>query len=396
MKKGFERNFRLAMPWIALTLSLQACVSIPARNPVPEELINEARIPGGSLARVWGDALPPNMEARTELVKAQLLASGIAKNPSLLSISGGGANGAFAAGLLKGWTESGQRPDFVVVTGVSTGALIAPFAFLGSDYDDELERFYTTIKTSDVLKRRSLVAGLMSDAMVDTQPLRDILKDNIDDAMISEIASKHLEGRRLFIETTNLDAKRPVIWNIGQIAQDDTEESRQLIHDVLLASASIPGAFPPVRIQVKVGDQVFDELHVDGGTSSQVFLYATPVNINKIALAAGINAKMTVYVIRNGKMVPDWSVVEPKLAGVIMTSIKTLIRTQGRGDLYRIYLVTKRDGTDFKLAYIPDDFEIAENVTFDPVYMRELFDLAYESARNGYDWHESPPGIALP
>ncbi|UCB55977.1 MAG: patatin-like phospholipase family protein, partial [Thiotrichales bacterium] len=273
-----------------------------------------------------------------------------------LSISGGGANGAFGAGLLKGWSEAGSRPEITIVTGISTGALIAPFAFLGSDYDDQLEQLYTTLSTKDLIRERSLIGGLLSDAMSDTGPLRDLLRSTVDDQMIAAIAKEYEKGRRLLIGTTNLDAKRPVIWNIGAIASVGTEESAQLIRDVMLASASIPGIFPPVRITVRVGEEEYDELHVDGGVTSQVFLYPAQMDLSYATGLIGATGAQTVYVIRNSILHPSWSEVKPKLAPVALTSINTLIRTQGMGDLYRIYLGAKRDGINYRLAYIPGDF----------------------------------------
>ena len=313
-----------------------------------------------------------------------------------LSISGGGADGAFGAGLLKGWSESGTRPEMWVVTGISTGALIAPFAFIGSEYDDELEDLYTTMSTSDLVKKRSLIAGLTSDAFGDTSPMREVLRKHIDAEMIEEITQEYAKGRRLLIGTTNLDAKRPVIWNIGAIAAVGTDESAQLIRDVILASASIPGMFPPVRITVRIGDEEYDELHVDGGVSSQVFLYPAQVNLQVGAVKLGITSDQTLYIIRNGILEPRWSEVKPKIAPVALSSIYTLIRTQGMGDLYRIYLGAKRDEMSFRLAYIPPDFDLEPEEDFDPKYMRELFDLAYELSRDGYNWSEAPPGVALP
>ncbi|MBT8440758.1 MAG: patatin-like phospholipase family protein [Gammaproteobacteria bacterium] len=299
------------------------------------------------------------------------------------------------AGLLKGWTESGTRPRFIVVTGISTGALIAPFLFLGSEYDDELEALYTGTKTSDLVKRRRLIAGLTSDALADTQPLRDLLKEHVDAAMIDAIAEEHLQGRRLLIGTTNIDAKRGVIWDISYIATKGTAESRQLIRDIMLASASIPGMFPPVRIQVEADGEEYDELHVDGGVSRQVFLHAVPLNIQELARDMGLDNPRNLYVIRNAMLTPQWTAVKPKLLPVLGASISTLIRTQGMGDLYRLYLGTLRDGTGFKLASVPPDLELTANEDFDPAYMKALFELAYSLARNGYDWQTSPPGIAL-
>ncbi len=349
---------------------------------------------------MWGDSRPVDMDARFDIFRSQLASSAdediYTRSRHYLSISGGGADGAFGAGLLKGWSESGTRLEFMFVTGISTGALIAPFAFIGSDYDDELEDLYTTMSTSDLIKRRSLIAGLTSDAFADTQPMRELLLEFVDPQMIEEIAREYAKGRRLFIGTTNLDAKRPVIWNIGAVAAVGTDESAQLIRDVMLASASIPGMFPPVRITVRVGDDEYDEMHVDGGVASQVFLFPAQINARIGAAKVGVTGEQTLYIIRNGILDPRWAEVKPKVGPVAFTSIMTLIRTQGMGDLYRIYLGAKRDDLPYRLAYIPGDFDIEPKEDFDPDYMRALFDLAYALSRDGYDWATSPPGIALP
>ena len=367
---------------------------------MPEELVDKATVPGGPTTRMWGDALPENFDKRLEIFAGQLADKGdedvFTQRINYLSIYGGGAKGAFGAGLLKGWTESGTRPEMWIVTGISTGALIAPFAFLGSSYDDELENLYTTMSTSDLVKKRSLLKGLTGDAMADTSPLRELLQKYINEEMIEEIAREYARGRRLLIGTTNLDAKRPVIWNIGAIAEVGTAESAQLIRDVMLASASIPGLFPPVRITVQVGEQIYDELHVDGGVSSQVFLYPAQMDLRAAAAVVGATGDQTMYVIRNSILRPRWSEVTPKLRAVSVASISTLIRTQGMGDLYRLFLGAKRDDLPFRLAYIPASFDLEAEESFDPKYMRELFDFAYELARDGYDWETSPPGVALP
>ena len=389
-----------AAVFIVPSLALQSCGSVPPRNALPEEQVEQATVAGGSLARFWGDQLPADVEARIELIQKQLASSGdedAFKRPRYyLSISGGGANGAFGAGLLKGWSESGTRPEMTIVTGISTGALIAPFAFLGSDYDDELEQLYTQLSTKDLVVKRSLIGGLLSDAMADTQPLKDLLRRKVNDQMIAAIATEYSKGRRLLIGTTNLDAKRPVIWNIGALAVVGTQESAQLIRDVMLASASIPGLFPPVRITVRAGEQEYDELHVDGGVTSQVFLYPAQLDMREAKEKIGVSGTQTVYIIRNGDLHPSWSEVKPRVAPVTFTSISTLIRTQGIGDLYRIYLGAKRDDIPYRLAYIPGDFDLEPEEDFDPKYMRALFDLGYDLARDGYDWATSPPGVSLP
>lgn len=384
---------------LALVAGMPACVSVPKRNPVPEQLVEQAEVPNLVGARVWGDELPADIGARIELIRDQLRTSGFAATSdsvSFLTMSGGGANGAFGAGLLKGWTESGERPEFLIVTGISTGALIAPYAFLGSEYDDELQALYTGIKTSDILKRRALLFGLASDAMSDTSPLRDLLKKHVDRRMVDAVAREYHRGRRLLIGTTNIDTKRPVIWDIGRISTQGTETSRQLIRDIMLASASIPGLFPPVRIAVEADREIYDELHVDGGTSRQVFLHSVPVSFREAAEDLGIEKTRNLYVVRNAILTPRWSAVEPRLLPLLGASVSTLIRSQGLGDIYRIYLGAVRDGTQFKLASVPADFQLTPNEDFDTEYMKLLFELAYDSARNGYDWATFPPGIEVP
>jgi len=392
-------NMRVRVLAVLSILALQACASVPARNPVPEALTQEAMIPGIPFGRLWGDEQPADAGARVQLLKSQILSAGdpsvLAQPVSILTISGGGADGAFGAGLLKGWSESGTRPEFLLVTGTSTGALIAPFAFLGADYDDELERLFTSLSTSDLIERRSVLTMLSRDALADTSPLRELMNEVFDRQVIEQIAAQHNLGRRLLIGTTNLDTRRQVIWNLGEIAQEGSDASRQLIRDVLLASASIPGAFPPVRVQVSAGAQAFDELHVDGGVSSQVFLYPTAVNTRAVADRLGFTGEQTVYVIRNGTLAPRRSVVEPKLRPILVASLEALIRAQGVGDLFRIYVRAKRDGMAYQLAHIPNDFDSEPEELFDAIYMRALFDRAREMARGGYPWSESPPGVAL-
>jgi predicted acylesterase/phospholipase RssA len=379
-----------------LVLVLSACGT--ARVPLPQSLANQAEVPGGSTARMWGDKLPNNMSERVEILRQQFGTSGghnvFLDPPTYLALSGGGSSGAFGAGLLKGWSESGTRPELFLVSGVSAGALIAPFAFLGSDYDEKLELLFTNLATDDLIVSRNLVRGLLGDALFDTNRLQKLLQQTVSHRMIAEIAHEYDRGRRLLIATTNLEARRPVLWNIGAIAKVGTEEANQLIRDVMLASASIPGVFPPVKIKVRVDDQEYDEIHVDGGVSTQVMVYPAQVDLAKAAASMGAtNQDQTVYVIRNGYLDARWEHVDLELTSILMASLNTVIRTQGLGDLYRIYLGAVRDQANYRLAYIPPDFKFENTEMFDPEYMRALFNFAYELAKNGYPWAESPPGF---
>lgn len=311
-----------------------------------------------------------------------------------LAISGGGDNGAFGAGLLNGWTASGTRPEFKVVTGVSTGALIAPFAFLGPRYDGALERFYTTISGKDIFKSRGVVRGMLSDAMADSKPLAKLIANNCDQKLLDVIAVEYAKGRILLVATTNMDSLEPVIWNMTAIAASKNPKALMLFRTVLLASASIPGAFPPVMIDVQAQGVRYQEMHADGGTVAQVFLY--PPSISKSLLNGMAPRQRTLYVIRNARLDPQWQNVPRKTAKIAERAIGSLTTTQGIGDLYRIYSTTHRDGIDFNLAYIPSSFQQPGGEPFDTAYMRALFAVGKKEGQLGIAWLKQPPGFEAP
>ncbi|MCK5354879.1 MAG: patatin-like phospholipase family protein, partial [Methyloprofundus sp.] len=305
-----------------------------------------------------------------------------------------GANGAFGAGLLAGWTASGTRPEFTMVTGVSTGALTAPFAFLGADYDAKLKTIYTTTWTKDVAIERNLITALLGDSLADTKPLQQLIRQYMTAEVIEEIAVEHKKGRRLFLGTVNLDAGRSVIWNIGAIAASDYFEKGDLIREVMRASAAIPVAFPPVMITVESDDgHKYDEMHVDGSVSAQVFVYPAAVNWSKITKKLKVQGKPHIFVIRNAFIEPDYNGVNRSVLSIASRSIDALLRASGTGDLYQIYALCRRDGNAFNLAYIPTDFTDEPTEGFDPVYMRKLYKRGYDMAYKGYPWENGPPGF---
>lgn len=382
---------------ILLGLALAACAGPTVeslRNPVPEPLVTQSAVPGYKNIRYWGDngdGLPPNVVAE---IAAQQKAAGItSRQRDFLAISGGGSNGAFGAGILFGWTAKGDRPDFIVVTGISTGSLIAPFAFLGPPYDDYLKEAYTQISGEDIYQRKSVFTILGGSASVaDNSPLRQLVARYVTEQMVADITREHQRGRRLLIGTTNLDAERPVVWDIGAIASSGVPGRQQLIQDILVASASIPGMFPPVKIKVVADGMTFDEMHVDGGTSNQVFLF--PSNFSVREYDRKMNRKdmeRTLYVLRNGKVTPEFTKVKPRAASIVGRSISALIKNQGIGDLYRMYSNAQRDGIAFRAIWIPESFTMAEPSPFDPGYMKALFDLGYRKGRTGIPWSDQPP-----
>ena len=334
-------------------------------------------------------------EARSSLAKEQqwLASQGRTDLPpaNFLAISGGGDNGAYGAGFLNGWTASGTRPEFKVVTGVSTGALIAPFAFLGPKYDYVVKRVYTETSQKDIFKKRGIVKGFFGDSMADSRPLAGVIASYVTTDLLREIAAEYAKGRMLLVGTANLDSLEPVIWNMTAIAASNDPNARSLFEKVLLASASIPGAFPPVMIDVTVGGTRYQEMHVDGGTIAQVFLYPPSLSV-----ANSPQRKRALYIIRNARLDPDWASVERRTLSIATRAIGSLTRTQGVGDLYRIYATAQRDGLDYNLTYIPATFNTPHTEEFDTAYMRSLYAVGEQAAKSGYQWQKYPPGFEAP
>ena len=308
-----------------------------------------------------------------------------------LAISGGGDNGAYGAGFLNGWTASGTRPEFKVVTGISTGALIAPFAFLGPRYDNVLEKVYTTSTQKDIFLKRGLLKGLFGDSMADTRPLAGVISSYVNRQLLDEIAAEYAKGRILLVGTTNLDSLEPVIWNMTAIAASNDPNSISLFQKILLASASIPGAFPPVMIDVNLDGTQYQEMHVDGGTVAQLFLYPPSLHLSNAP-----PRKRVAYIIRNARLDADWASTQRSTMSIAMRAIDSLTRTQGIGDLYRVYATTQRDGVDFNLTFIPPSFTLPHTEMFDTAYMKPLYDVGLNAAKTGYVWQKYPPGFETP
>jgi len=375
---------------------MQGCASAPKRNPLPQNLSAEAKVPGYSeFIRFWGDGPPPYMHewytaSGTEI--EHFFPDIVGREQVYLAISGGGDNGAYGVGILRGWTAAGTRPEFALVTGISTGAIIAPFAFLGPKYDGRLKEAYTSMRTKDIVKMRGALATLRSDAAGDTAPLKAHIAKYVDQEMIDAIAREHRRGRRLFIGTTNLDAMRPVLWNIGEIATSGNPDAGDLIRTIMLASASIPAVFPPQYIPVEAGGQRYDEIHVDGGTIAQAFLYPMGVDWPIILKQLKVKGKPRGYIIRNSRLAPDWvSVDPPKTLMIAGRAASAMIRSQGIGDLYRMYLASLRDGLGYYWTAIPDDFDVKPKEMFDPEYMQQLMEVGYRRAKSGETWKTEPP-----
>ncbi len=357
---------------------LSGCATSFVRQPFTEVEQSNAIIEWAPSARIWADA--PS-DAILDWANSGLSEEAVADNGSIsvLALSGGGDKGAFGAGLLEGWSQSGSRPQFDVVTGVSTGALIAPFAFLGPAYDEELRRSYTEVEASDIYRPRDVLSGLFGISLADTEPLRERIGDIVDRDFLAEIAREWRSGRGLFVLTTNLDAQRPVLWNMGLLAASDDERAPQLFRDILIASASIPGAFPPVLIEAQAGERDIVEMHVDGGLSSQILLVPEPFLID----AAPIGGDAQIFALVNNTLAAEFEQVKPTTLPIARRGFSTLIKSHSRASVSASALLAKRGEIDLRVAAIGTDFPLRQDRLFDPTYMNTLWLYGFELGRSG-------------
>ncbi|MEH6633273.1 MAG: patatin-like phospholipase family protein [Halopseudomonas aestusnigri] len=384
----------------AFLLILSACSSAFIHSPPPADIYREAKTLGIEEVRTWGDEIPYILRSGNEDALAQyrqITTNNIDENGrlklNLLALSGGGEDGAYGAGLLNGWTEAGTRPEFQIVTGVSTGALIAPFAFLGPEYDPVLKEIYTTINFDSLLIFRPIRGLLSGIALSDNTPMRKLIAKHITQELIDKIGVEHKKGRRLTVATTNIDAGKSVLWNLGEIAASGNPKALGLFRDVLAASSAIPGVFPPVKIHVEILGKKYDELHVDGGVSAQVVGYPPRVDTEKLEELLGVKIALDLYLIRNTKIVSSYESVLPTFLNVSRRSLEVLIKQQGVSNISQIYLLTQRDGFDFYLSYVPNNFDFPLPEPFDNKYMQELYKVGYEIGKKGVDWQRQPPEL---
>lgn len=315
---------------------------------------------------------------------------------NVLVLSGGGTYGAYSAGVLVGWTESGTRPPFDVVTGVSTGALIAPLAFLGPEYDPMLREVYTTLRNTDVFRIRKTVRTLLlfTESFADSSPLARQIERMVTPDLLRRIAAEHRAGRRLYVGTTELEAKRPVIWDLGEIACRGTMDDLILFRQVLLGSAAIPGFFPPVRIPVTVDGQELTERHVDGGVTNALFFRPpyTPPELRGDPSASLYGSN--VFTLVAGKLYADPATVSRRSLLIAADSVSTLIYAQTRGDLLKLYTACLLTGMNYYTAAIPPDFPApASSTDFDPKEMTRMFDEGRRQMACGMNWRTTPPGL---
>lgn len=379
-KPGFNRRSGLAL-WVAGSLMLSGCATIQ-REPFNEAQQVDARIPGMPGARFWADA--PDA--------ARLMApaiSGAKGERSMLALSGGSDNGAYGAGLLSGWTKSGSRPEFTIVTGVSTGALIAPFAFLGADQDPVLEKLFTGISSKNIYKNRFPLSIPFAPSVASTKPLSLMIGNVITDGLVDRVAREHARGRRLFVGTANLDAQRMVIWNMGAIAASNAPGRYGLFRQVLLASSAIPAFFTPVMIKAEAGGRVITEMHVDGGTTAQILTLPDEAIVTD--RVPGAARPLHIYMIINNKLNGEFQLVKPRTIPIASQAISLNMRRSMASTVNLSYLYAKAHGIDFNLSFIDKTYPGTDHDLFDTAFMRGLFEYGVKLGETGTFWTKRPP-----
>ena len=373
---------------------LTSCVGASRSAPLPYSALNTTHIAEFGLIRFWGDETSPEISSYVDTQFEQVRASGCrrcTKEANFLALSGGGADGAFAAGMLNGWSQHGNRPVFEVVTGVSTGSLAAPFAFLGQRYDTALQEVYTQISDKDIYINKGVFA-LAGPSLYDNAPLRNLIMKLVTENLLDEISREHLRGRRLLVQTTNIDAQRPVIWDMGAIAASHSKERRTLFVNILLASAAIPVIFPPVSIKVRSGDRVYDELHVDGGVTSQITFGPPGLDLNRAERTAfGAPRIKNLYVIRNGKIEPEYMAVDQSAPDLAKRAVGTMVKYQTLSNIRNLYTRARAAHINLSFVSIPEAFSEVPKSEFDSIYMVRLFDFGLQMGRRGEFWRHVPP-----
>ena len=360
-------------------LLLGGCASFD-RQPFAAAQLEAAHAPSLPRIRHWADspalleqiAIPPPSPGEPLRV---------------LALSGGGDDGAYGAGFLNGWSQTGERPQFAVVTGVSTGALIAPFALLGPEYDDELKRAYTEITPDDIFKDRFALAIPFSISVATTAPLEELIARFATDAVIDAVAEEHRKGRRLFVGTVSLDRPGNAIWDMGAIAAGDAPGRYALFRRVLLASSSVPVQFPPVLIEMVTDGRRISELHVDGGAIAT--LMATPPVANDQALQE-TQSPTELYLLVNGKMTGKFELIEAGLPSIARRTLEIMLFSSLQERVASAYVWARSTGAEYNLTYIEQDFDAGEHDLFEQDYMRTLFDYGVERGR-ALAWQDRPP-----
>jgi predicted acylesterase/phospholipase RssA len=369
-------NCLVALP---LLLAIAGCASL-LRTPYTLADASAARVLGRDDLRLYSDAAASSFRNQDYEMRGRR---------TYLALSGGGADGAYGAGVLNGWTDAGTRPRFSIVSGVSTGALIAPFAYLGSKYDHRLREFYTSGIAESLLDSPNPLNAIFGSGLFGNTRLRELVAQYIDENFVAAVVTEYAKGRLLFVVTTNLDSQRTAIWDMGRIASLRTPASLNLFRDVVAASASLPAVFPPMLIDAKANGRRFQEMHVDGGVTAPVLTLPEAFLMRDAKFAKA--GDLQLFILMNNKIEPEFQVINDRAIEIAGRSSSTLIKTQTRSVLHSTYEFARRNKYDFNLTYIEGSRPTSPSAGFDTGYMRALFQYGYGKARGSRLWTKTPP-----
>ncbi len=367
------RLFGFAAIALAASMLSGCAMFATTRADIPVQIIAQGAMAETAPLRYWGD--DPAFSASHKRVRP-----GSDGQVDFLTLSGGGINGAYGAGYLVGWTASGQRPEFEVVTGISVGAIIAPLAFLGSSYDDRLQAVYMSLSAAANPKPNFISALFGTTSILDNAPIRAAIAQAVDDTVLDRIGEAHRQGRRLYVGTTNLDAQRPVVWDIGAIANSGAPNRLDLVRNVIMASASVPTVFEPIMLEVASNGQRYSEMHVDGGVTEQVLLM--PGGWGNVS-----GSKARLYVIFNGVVDATPAVVQPSNVQLMGRTVPTMLKYLGRANLADLANSAKSAGIQFRMTAIPGEFPESDNLFGTPEWLAQLYQYGYQSGKSGH-WRD--------
>lgn len=364
---------------LVCSLALGACTSLP-RTPYTAAEASTSRVLDIDGLRRYAD---------DPVTKFSFERANSTATRSYLALSGGGADGAYGVGVLNGWTAARTRPTFTVVSGVSTGGLIAPFAFLGPQYDDTLKEVYTSGIAESLLNDPSIMRVLFGSGLFGNTRLRELVARYVGPEILAQVARENAKGRKLLVVTTDLDTQRTAIWDMGKIAAVGTPEALKLFRDVMAASASIPLVFPPIMIDAEGQGRKFQEMHVDGGVTAPVLTLPEALLFQSGRMPG--SARMDIYILVNKKIERNFELVSNGTIDVASRSLSAITQSQTRSIIFSTYDFAKRNRLGFHLSYIARDYPAPPSEGFDTTYMRALYQYGYEKAASGQAWTSTLP-----
>lgn len=385
-------NSRRFVSLLLAVLSVSACTDVPSSAPIPSALVSEAQIPGFPGVRQWGDA-PAIAGLGRNLPSAASANLGNQGPLNVLALSAGGANGAFGAGFITGWTQTGGRPRFHVVTGVSIGALMAPLTFLGPEHDQVIGRMLADLSGKYRLTLRPRFVAALGFSLASPLPLEKLIAEYFGNRVLDQIAAEHRAGRRLYVGTSHVFAGRLTVWDIGAIANSGRPEALALFHRVLLASVAVPTVLPAVNFDVEANGQSYQEIHVDGGIMRQVFIAPPGFDWSQAKDRLGTNGEINFYVVRNGRVRSEYMVMRSDVISLGEHAMIQLTQSLGIGDLDSLYLRARNEHAQFHATWIDDSFDAPSSQLYDPTYVQALFEQGRAQARSTNAWHRRPPGM---